>query len=72
MTMKKEIAICADCCEEYIAEYVRDHECPDIFCCGACGEFVDHEDGEVITVKGFQEYVHQADLCPANDEIEGE
>lgn len=70
--MSKERVICADCFEEYIADYAKDHQCPDVFCCGACGEIVDHEEGEYMENSGYPEFVHKADLCSANDEIEEE
>jgi hypothetical protein len=66
-----EKAICQICFGEYIAIYEKDHQCPDNFCCGACGEIVDHEDGEIVDTNGYGfigEFVHQADLCSANDE----
>lgn len=68
--MAEERAICGQCFGEYIARYEKDHQCPDVFCCGACGEIVDHEEGEVMNNGGFIEFVHKADLCSANDEIE--
>jgi hypothetical protein len=66
--MAEERAICGICFGEYIAKNERDHQCPDTFCCGACGEIVDHEEGESIMNEGMPEFVHKADLCSANDE----
>lgn len=68
--MTQERIICSDCFEEYLADNAKEHDCPDTFCCGACGEIVSHEEGEYIDDSAFAEFVHKADLCSANDEIE--
>jgi len=70
--MNNEQAICNNCFGGYIAGNEKEHECPEVFCCGACGEIVDHTDGEIVDTNGagfIGEFVHRADLCSANDEI---
>ena len=62
---------CQICFQDYLVENTKDHQCPDNFCCGACGEIVDHEEGQWITTEGFPEFVHRADKCKvALDEAE--
>lgn len=61
---------CQICFQDYLEENTKDHQCPDNFCCGACGEIVDHEEGQWITTEGFPEFVHKAELCSAQDETE--
>jgi len=65
-----EYETCQICFQDYAAENYRDHQCPDNYCCGACGEITEHEDGEVVMNQGFIEFIHKAELCSAQDEEE--
>lgn len=40
------------------------------YSCGACGEICELKDGIVSMNSGLIEFTHNADLCPAQDEIE--
>ena len=66
MTME----ICQICFDNYLPENTKDHQCPDYFCCGACGESCEIEDGEMVLNAGFPEFIHKAELCAAQDELE--
>jgi hypothetical protein len=68
--MKMEMETCQICFNDYLARYAKDHQCPDYFCCGACGEIADHEDGEMVMNNGFAEFIHDPKLCAAQDELE--
>jgi hypothetical protein len=69
MKEEKEMEICQICFDEYLTENTKDHQCPDNWSCGACGEICEIEDGEVFLNLGFKEFVHKPELCPAQDEI---
>ena len=68
--MNEQIETCGICFEDYLEENTKDHQCPEFWCCGACGESCGIEDGTIVLHKGFQEFTHKAELCPAQDEIE--
>jgi len=64
--------ICQICFGEYIARYAKDHQCPDFYNCGACGEICDADDGTITNSNGegnFGEFTHNPELCAAADEI---
>jgi hypothetical protein len=61
---------CQICFGDYLSKNERDHQCPDYFCCGACGEIADHTDGEMVINAGFPEFIHKPELCAAQDELE--
>lgn len=42
------------------------------YSCGACGEICEEQDGNIALNSGLIEFTHKAELCPAQDEIEGE
>ena len=68
-----EKAICGICFGEYIARYEKDHQCPEFYSCGSCGEICEAEDGTMLNTNGdgfYGEFVHNPELCPAQDEIE--
>jgi hypothetical protein len=60
---------CLICFDEYLEENTKDHQCPDNWSCGACGQICEIEDGEVLLNSGLKEFVHKAELCDANDEV---
>ena len=62
--------ICSICFEYYLAVNERDHQCPESYACGACGEVCDSEDGIVELNSGYIEFTHKPELCPAQDELE--
>ena len=68
----KEMATCLICFDDYLIENTKDHDCPEFWCCGACGESCEIEDGTVSLNLGFKEFTHKAELCAAQDEIKGE
>jgi hypothetical protein len=73
--MNEEMAICNICFGGYIAKNERDHECPEFYYCGACGEICDAEQGTITDDNGegfYGEFTHNKDLCPAQDEEDGE
>lgn len=73
--MNEEMAICNICFGGYIAKNERDHECPEFYYCGACGEICDAEAGTITDDNGegfYGEFTHNKDLCPAQDEEDGE
>ena len=41
------------------------------YSCGACGEICEAQDGTITSNSGLIEFTHRAELCPAQDEIEG-
>jgi hypothetical protein len=65
----KETEICLICFQEFISDYTKDHDCPDWWSCGACGEFCNIEDGTITNNNNYIEFTHKAELCPAQDEI---
>ena len=67
--MNNEMETCKICFEDYRIENTKDHQCPDIWSCGACGEICDAEDGTISTNNGLIEFTHTAKLCGAQDEI---
>jgi hypothetical protein len=42
------------------------------YSCGGCGEICEAEEGTIALNSGLIEFTHKAELCPAQDEIEGE
>jgi len=60
---------CLICFDEYLTENTKDHQCPEEWLCGACGEACEIEDGTITETDGSKEFVHTAELCPAQDEI---
>ena len=60
---------CLICFEDYLKENTKDHQCPESWSCGACGEICDIEDGTISLNQGLKEFTHKAKLCPAQDEI---
>jgi hypothetical protein len=62
--------ICSICFEYYLTVNERDHQCPESYACGACGEVCDSEDGIVELNSGYIEFTHKPELCPAQDELE--
>jgi hypothetical protein len=62
--------ICSVCFEYYLTVNERDHQCPESYSCGACGEVCDSEDGIVELNQGYIEFTHKPELCPAQDELE--
>jgi hypothetical protein len=71
MATKSKAIECEICFEDFTEETITTHDCR-IFCCGACGELLSHKDGKIVMNQGLAEFHHNADLCPANDEIEEE
>jgi hypothetical protein len=61
--------ICQICFGSYISAYAKDHQCPDDWSCGACGEICEIEDGTVSMNSGLLEFTHKAELCSAQDEV---
>jgi len=59
---------CLICFDEYLEENTKDHQCPDNWSCGACGQICEIEEGEVVLNSGNKEFVHKPELCDANDE----
>ena len=68
----KEMETCLICFGGYLLENAKDHQCPEFYNCGACGEICDTESGTITNSNGegnFGEFTHNAELCPAQDEI---
>ena len=42
------------------------------YSCGGCGEICEEQDGTIALNNGLIEFTHKPELCPAQDEIEGE
>lgn len=61
---------CQICFEDYRIENTKDHQCPDIWSCGACGELCTIEEGTVSMNLNYIEFTHKAELCGAQDEIQ--
>jgi hypothetical protein len=61
---------CQICFEDYRIENTKDHQCPDVWSCGACGELCDISEGTVSMNLNFIEFTHTAELCGAQDEIQ--
>jgi hypothetical protein len=58
--------ICQICFGSYLKENTKDHQCPDFYNCGACGEICDAEDGTITNSNGeghFGEFTHKPELC---------
>lgn len=75
MPKQQEQEICQICFGGYIAEYAKDHQCPEFYDCGDCGEICDADAGTIENTNGYGfygEFIHSPELCPAQDEIEGE
>jgi hypothetical protein len=72
ITENKEMEICQICFGGYSQENAKDHQCPEFYNCGACGEICDAENGTITDSNPagfFGEFTHKAELCPAQDEI---
>lgn len=63
---------CLICFEDYRIENTKDHQCPDIWSCGACGELCTIEEGTVAINQGLIEFTHSKEICGAQDEIEAQ
>jgi hypothetical protein len=61
---------CQICFEDYRIENTKDHQCPDVWSCGACGELCDISEGTVAINQGLIEFTHSAKICGAQYEIE--
>ena len=61
---------CQICFEDYRIENTKDHQCPDVWSCGACGELCTIEEGTVAMNLNYIEFTHKAELCGAQDEIQ--
>jgi hypothetical protein len=59
---------CLICFEDYLVKNTKDHQCPENWSCGACGEICEIEDGTISLNQGLKEFTHKAELCPAQDE----
>jgi hypothetical protein len=67
-----QMEICQICFGSYLKENTKDHQCPDFYNCGACGEICDADDGTITDSNGegnFGEFTHNPELCAAADEI---
>ena len=67
-------AICQICFGSHLL-YEKDNQCPEFWSCGACGEICDKEDGTILNSNGdgfYGEFVHNPELCSAQDETEGD
>jgi hypothetical protein len=72
LKIDKRMAVCSICFEHYLTKNERDHQCPEFYDCGACGEGCEAEEGTIELIEGEIVFTHKAELCPAQDEIEGE
>ena len=70
--MDTRMEVCLICFEHYLTKNEREHQCPESYACGACGEACDSDEGIVELNQGYIEFTHKPELCPAQDEIEGE
>jgi hypothetical protein len=61
---------CQICFEDYRIENTKEHQCPDVWGCGACGELCTIEEGTVAINQGLIEFTHSKEICGAQDEIE--
>ena len=69
-----EKAICQICFGSHLL-YGKDYKCPEFWSCGACGEICETKDGTILNSNGngfYGEFVHNPELCPAQDEIKGD
>lgn len=66
----KESETCLICFEDYLVKNTKDHQCPESWSCGACGEICEIEDGTVTNNENYLEFTHKAELCAAQDEEE--
>jgi hypothetical protein len=69
---KETMEICQICFGGYLPENTKDHQCPEFYNCGACGEICDAENGTITDSNGagiYGEFTHNPKLCPAQDEI---
>ena len=60
-----------NCCEGCF-QPLRDCLCDEQFSCNACGEIAQSDEGTIELNQGYLEFTHLPELCPAQDEIEGE
>jgi hypothetical protein len=67
---EEQMETCLICFEDYRIENTKDHQCPDVWSCGACGEYCDISEGTVAINQGLIEFTHSAEICGAQDEIE--
>ena len=72
LKVDKRMAVCLICFNHYLAKNEREHECPECYNCEACGEECEAEEGTIELNEGEIYFNHKAELCPAQDEIEGE
>jgi hypothetical protein len=72
LKIDKRMSVCSICFEHYLTKNEREHECPEYYSCGACGEECEAEEGTIALNNDYIEFTHKAELCPAQDEIEGE
>lgn len=70
--MDTRMEVCLICFEHYLTINEREHECPEFYNCEACGEECEAEDGTIELNEGEIYFNHKPELCPAQDEIEGE
>jgi hypothetical protein len=72
LKVDNRMKVCLICFEHYLTKNERDHQCPDFYNCEACGEGCEPDEGTVELIEGEIIFTHKAELCPAQDEIEGE
>lgn len=69
LKVDSRMTVCSICFEHYLTKNEREHECPEFYSCGACGEECEAEEGTIELVEGEIVFTHKAKLCPAQDEI---
>lgn len=62
--------VCLICFEHYLTKNEREHECPEYYSCGACGEECEAEEGTIALNNDYIEFTHKPELCSAQDELE--
>lgn len=67
--MKDTMKTCLICFGDYLEKNTKDHQCPDDWACGACGEICEIEDGTVTNNEGYLEFTHKVELCAAQDDL---
>lgn len=72
LKIDKRMTVCSICFEHYLTKNEREHECPEYYSCDACGEECEAEEGTIELIENEIVFTHNAELCPAQDEIEGE